>query len=742
MGLFLQTNEQRPNRLSDKKDETYHVKFGRWCLNTINNSLYRRFITKTLVNWSFFKGGDGQWIFDEDLEAFFLDESGDIRNRLKMTENIIKPMVNQYVGNAIRISYRAKAEATSDFAINQREKELKKLKFYESVAESIPEFDSVIRDRVPLGKTPTETEEIFENSWIDTHEEDINFLLEFVNKEINMEELKVQITRHLAISGLGIYKGYERNGRYMGEALDPLFYFWDMTAKKPDFSDAEYMGDWYYMDTPTLFEKYQNISAENRQALEKHSTNSSLDIHKIINNYYTASTSKIPVYETYWKDSERQEYAWVLDPYDYPFYTRINHEDSDYTDKDIIDAPNENELKEMKGKKKKKIYVDILRYCIFIPREEIGAAQGSGDIVLEYGEVKYQEKQALSPSNVNFPYKCYTWTYDKGEVLSPLDDAINPQRFVNRVKSIAESQINNSRGSGTVIAKDAVDPQDGEETIMRNVNKSKPIFVDTTRTGSVQNSVGEYGNNIGQGTMNLFNVIQHTMDGIQATSGINDAMTGTSGGSDQLVGVLESQIQRGSIGQEPFYWALTSILGQANQHIATVGKRIYADNPRRLAIATGDRGMKNIVLTRDTVLEEFKIFIERTEGEKTAIQSGNQLLFTLIQAGLIDDLRFANLFNRSDADAIAKGMREYQAEKSQAANHQQDMVGQQNEMAQQIAAEEEQKAVASHQAVIDNENANLQLDRDHNENMTVYKEGQKTERDRIKSEEKNKQAET
>jgi len=731
MALFLETSQQRPNRLEETKNEDYHVKFGRWCLQTINNTNYKRFITKTLVNWSFYKGGDGQWIFEEDLEAFFLDESGDTRNRLKMSENIIRPMVNQYIGNAIRISYNAKAQATSDFAINQREKELKRLKFYEQMSEQVPEFNDVIRDRIPLGKTPVETEEIFENSWIDTHEEDINFLLEFVSKEIDMEELKVQITRHLSISGLGVYKGYEQNGRYMGEALDPLFFFWDMTAKKPDLSDAEYMGDWYYMDTPSLFEKYQNISSDDRLRMERHSTNGSLDIHKIINNYYTASTSKIPVYEVYWKDSEVHEYAWVLDPYEYPFFTRINHNSSKYTDKDIIDPPTDAHKDKLGNKKKAKIYVDVLRYCIFVPKEELGSASGQ-DIVLEFGELEYQEKQAIDPSNVSFPYKCYTWTYDKGEVLSPLDDAINPQRFINRLKSVAESQINNSRGSGTVIAKDAVDPRDGEESMVRAVNKSKPLCVDTTRTGSVQNSVGEYGNNIGNGTLNLFTIMKETMAGVQQTTGINEAMTGTQGGGDQLVGVLESQIQRGSIGQEPFYWALTSILKQAHQHIASVGKRIYADNPRRLAIATGDRGMQNITLTKDTVLEEFKIFIERSEGEKSAIQAGNQLLFTLVQAGLIDQFRFANLFGRADADMIAKSMREFQAEKAQAANHQQEMAANQHQLASEETARQEQIAMSNEQQRMDNDNANKQLDRDHDAELTMFKETSKNEREQQK----------
>ena len=128
-----------------------------------------------------------------------------------------------------------------------------------------------------------------------------------------------------------------------------------------------------------------------------------------------------------------------------------------------------------------------------------------------------------------FPYKAYTWAYDKGEILSPLDDAIQPQRFINRLLSVAESHINNSRGTGSVIAKDAVDPRDGEESIVRSINTSKPIFVDTTRTGSVQNSVGQYGSNLGQGTMALFNVIKEMQVAMQDVTGINEAMTGTQG---------------------------------------------------------------------------------------------------------------------------------------------------------------------------------------------------------------------
>lgn len=731
MPLFVNTSTQRPSRLGTKKDKEYHVKYARWTLQGMNHPLHRNFVTKTLTNWSFYKGGDGQWIFDEDLEGFFLDESGDVRNRLKIAKNLIRPMVEQYVGNAIRLSFNAKAKATSDFAINRRDLELSRLLFYNKAAEAIPQFADAIKDSVPIGETEIETEEIFENSWVDTHEEDINNLVQFIANEIEIDEIKVQITKNLAISGLGLYKGFEQNGRYLGGWVDPLFYYWDLSARRSDLRDAEYMGEWYYLDAPSVFERYQNLTKDEREAIEKYSLNESIEIHRMVHNYYTVSGGKIPVYEAYWKDMEEHEYGYVEDNYKYPFFTRINHPDSPYTDKDLIEPPTKMNKALKKGQKKAKVYVDVLRYCIFTPKEEIGVTS-SVDIVYEFGEVPYQQKQALDPSNVEFPYKAYCWSYDKGEVLSPLDDAIQPQRFINRLLSVAESHINNSRGSGTVISKDAVDPRDGEEAVMRNINTSKPIFLDTTRTGSVQNAVGTYGSTIGSGTMALFDVINTMQGAMQDITGINEAMTGTQGGKDALVGVIQSQIQRGSIVQEPFYYALTSILTQAFQHMTTVGKRVYIENPRRLAMMSGDGGMNNIILTKDSELEDFKIFIERSEDEATAIQSGNALLFTLLQAGMLDAPRFANLYNRSDSDDIARAMREYQKELLEASKMQQQQQAQQEAGMQQQAEGMAQLENAQAQEMMQSQAEEKQLDRDAEMDKIKAKEGAKTEREKIK----------
>jgi hypothetical protein len=634
----------------------------------MSNWLYRKYINKCLINWSFFKGQDGQWIFDEDVESFFLDESGDIRNRLKWTKNVIKPMVQQYVGNAIRLSYDARATCISDFVINKREQDLKELKAYQAVAEAFPFFKDLLKDTVGIMDTELETEEMFHNTFVENYEKDINNLVNFITEEVNLDELKVQLTRNLALCGLGIYKGFEAGDNYCAESINPLFFLWDLSAKKPDLSDSEFMGEWYYMDAPSIFERYQTLTSIERQAIENYGNQKTHDIHRVVNGIYSQAAGKVPVYEVYWKDVEKREYGWVMDEYGYPYYTMINDESSNYTDKDLIDPATEKHKAEMRDKKKHSIYVDVMRFCIMIPQEEIG--NGLGDIVLDYGILPYQEKNLYDPANVKFPYKCYTWVYDRGEILTPLDDVIDPQRFLNRTLSVVESHMANMRGTGTVISKSAVDDRDGEADIARNINASKPIFVDTDRVGSVQNAIGTYGTNIGGGTLQMFQVIQSVQQSIQDVTGVNEAMTGTQGGSDMLVGVIEAQIQRGSLVQEPFYWALTSILRQAYEHMATVGKMIYHDNPRRLAMIVGDEGFTTINITKDNLLQDYRIFIKRSESKEQGIVNGNSLLFTLLQAQLIDQKIFANLFNRATPELIANELRQYHKDIAQAQNNQ------------------------------------------------------------------------
>jgi hypothetical protein len=117
--------------------------------------------------------------------------------------------------------------------------------------------------------------------------------------------------------------------------------------------------------------------------------------------------------------------------------------------------------------------------------------------------------------------------------------------------------------------------------------------------------------------------------------------------------------------------------------MATVGKAIYFDNPRRLSMMVGDKGLQNITITEDHMMQDNRIFINRSETREGGIAAGNQLLFTLVQAGMIDDIRFSNLFGRANSEQIARALREFAREKLQAKSAQDKATAQQGQMAQE-----------------------------------------------------------
>jgi hypothetical protein len=230
----------------------------------------------------------------------------------------------------------------------------------------------------------------------------------------------------------------------------------------------------------------------------------------------------------------------------------------------------------------------------------------------------------------------------------------------------------------------------------------------------------------------MFQVIQSVQQSIQDVTGVNEAMTGTQGGSDVLVGVIEAQIQRGSLVQEPFYWALTSILKQAYEHMATVGKSIYYDNPRRLSMIVGDSGLRNITITEDNMMEDYRVFVKRSETQEQGATAANSLLFTLLQAQLIDQITFANLFNRATPNLVAEALRKYQIDKLSA---QQKADQASNQGIVQGQQEQQQLAQAQGQMIQEQQLAQQQQqDLAHQQDMQkiALKEVSKNEREMMK----------
>ncbi len=673
MLFLLGTGQQRPNRFEEtERGEDYHLKFARYCASSSNTYKRDDFLTKTRINKMFYK--NHQWIFTEDTELFFKDDTDQDRNRLKFTKNIIRPMVNQYKGNAARMMINARVKAISTKAINRREEALEKMLFMNDVAKrSEGPLKENIKNTYPLGDTHAETASIFDNLFVDKNTETMNGLLQYVAENNRFEEMQMRLAEELTLSGLAVVEDYEFSSHQMFDIVPSEEYFFDPSAKKYDLTDSEYMGRVMMMLPTEIFEEFQVDNAETRESIE----NYAIQYNKV--NQDTGGREgnrrdvggRVPVIKTYWKDISYYEYAYVNDEAGYPYLTKINftypgEEEPRYTDKDIIEVKSQKAEKLLKGKKSRKLFFDELRFCIFIPREIVSSpSEKTPDIILDYGLFQYPETDNHHISTVKFPFKAYCWGYVDGEIVSPVDDAINPQRFINRLLSISENQINNAGGSGTFYDSSFVKNEPGAEAeLLRNMAQSKPVGLNAKGRG-MQNAVVNYDNSIKAGTMVLFNIIDMMDKYSQDVTGINEALKGESMGSDQLVGVTQLMLQRGTLMQEPFYYAITNIFLQCYQSVASRGKRIYADNERELAIAVGDEGARLIKITKDMKLEDFRSFVKRSSTEEQLNAGSDAALLTMLQLGLIDDTKFANLYGRSTPDDIGVALRQAAKERKE-----------------------------------------------------------------------------
>ncbi len=694
----------RPNRITEKKDEAYHSRYARFCAYNANNQLHQDYLKKIEINEKFYT--NDQWIDEEDLEEFLKDDTGEMRNRIKVVHNVIRPMVEQYRGNAIRMEYNAAVKSFSKKAINRREIAFAERMLHYDMSQQVPSLKPMIQRRFGVGDTPEETASIFENTYVDEYIEVINNLVQYVSHRCDFDLIKSEAAMPLAMAGIAITKNFEHANHLEFKQIDPKYFVWDRSGKKPDLSDASFWGETIPMEVTDILESNQDINPKIAEALEKWSTANIMNFGNINSqSLFTTSTTKVPTFLMYWKDMEKLEYGYVKDEFDYPYLTKINftypgEEKPRYTDKDLISVEPRKQKKILGGKLKKAIIVDVIRYCHFVPMEVV-AVDGNEykeDVVLDYGIWPYQENDNEDFHSAKPPYSIYTWAYMNGQVISPLEDAINPQRLINRMLSVAENQINNSRGSGTIIDKSMFEKQGEQAEALRAMNQSRPVFVDARGRG-LQNTVASYDGTIKAGTQALFNIIDTFSSYIQKTSGVNDPMQGQGTGADQLVGVTQLMIQRGSLIQEPFYFALSEMMRQVYQKVITDGKNIYADNERELAIAVGDSGARTIKISRDMKTEDFRLFIKRENVDETLTSFANTQLLQLKELGMIDDLRFADLWNRSTPEQVSRAIRAFAKEKiemqRQSAKNQAAMAENVNQkMAQQaelgVAQEEKQ----------------------------------------------------
>jgi hypothetical protein len=308
----------------------------------------------------------------------------------------------------------------------------------------------------------------------------------------------------------------------------------------------------------------------------------------------------------------------------------------------------------LRGNSTYKLYVDLWRYCEFIPNEILPRpihskerGLSSKDIVLDYGIIPYQEPNLYSPTNMAPPYKVGTWSYMDGELISPVDVVINPQRMINRFLSVMEQQINTSGGSAPVYDKDLISTFEEEDSIEIKMKRGEPIGVYAKGRG-VQNAIGRYDSGVKEGTLVFSNLIDNFKAGIEEITGVNEGLKGQTSGPDQLVGVMQLMIQRGSILQEPFYAAIMEIFKGCYQSAISSGKRFYIDNETELVDIVGTESAEVIKLSKDMRGENFRATLIRSVDPATERVYVDQQLIQWIQYGLIDQPTAGMLYGRAN----------------------------------------------------------------------------------------------
>jgi len=321
----------KPNKfdkeLYPSANEQYHLDFAKWALFNAHESKHSVWLKNINRNKEFYKGN--QWTMKEDIDSFLRDDTGNTRNRIMITLNQIRPMVEQYRGNAIRLSIGATARPISRNARLRREAALKELLLLTEVANEAPNLGEAMRENNPqIGKTMEESQEIFNNTYVDKYAKNINRLLEFSSKYNDMEEFQVKIAESMAFSGVGVIEEYKHGEHLRKDVVEPEEFFFDRNARRNDLQDSAYMGRVHMMTAPDIYERWQGVSLDERKAIESYlSTESNVNNPYGTNETNSNTGNSVPVYKTYFMDDMHREAGYVEDEFGQPYLIYLNEPD-------------------------------------------------------------------------------------------------------------------------------------------------------------------------------------------------------------------------------------------------------------------------------------------------------------------------------------------------------------------------------------------------------------------------------
>ena len=699
----------RPNRADRPKDKDYHSEFGKWAVMACQGAKYQEHMRAIETNRNYCMANK-QWDNREDIDSFLNDTNGKTTNRVKVEMNYLQILVNHHVGNAARMSMRAKCQSFSPLVKTRKELALQEMLMWGDVAkQSSPEYASLIKANKPVGESEQETVKSHDNYYCDKYVQSMNGLMRYTETVNNFEQMKLEAAESMAITGMCIEKPEAMSSDYRFRWVQTENFLFDREARKYDLSDCSCMGEYY----PALAtEVYERIMLSNDDILQIEAQNISFN-----------TDDRLQVYLMYWRDIEMETWGYVKDEFNDIILVKIdyvyeNDEKPKYTKADVVSTseltPYQlNIIKKKKGKGKGMTVLasEVWRYCEFVPagafmlKSQMQGKQRSSDLVLSYGLMPYQERNIYSAYNMQPPYKVAMYFYNNGYVNSPMDIAINPQRMANRIMSAVENMLNNSRSSGTIIAEEAVLKSTTNKSMADidiKMKRGDTVALPMLAFGGGNNMVMKYDGGIGSGANNLINLSQMFLTSIESLTGVNQAMKGQIDSPDQLVGTMQLMIQRGSITQERFAMAMRELFKSMYQAVATSGKRLYINERPKLNMMVGEEGAMVLELSRDMLMEDFRASVEFKEDKETERQFVDQMVMQLLQFQLLDRQRAVNLTGRGTTEEMWMSAREYAKELAEVEAKQAEAAQQMAARQQQLGQQQQAVAVDQEQQKIDN----------------------------------------
>lgn len=641
-----------------KKNADYRIRMARAQISTADRDTIQE-MASTGIDLE--KAYAGEIRTQEDIDTFLTDENNNSRNRVMWNANLLKPIVEQYRGAALQAEYNASVQLISHRAVTRRQVARAEAMLMQLAAERSEDMRRIVGAMNPVGDTMAEAMSIFEAAWNDPYQKAMQHLVEKAAEIAGVFKYDNESAWNFIFYGMMVDMLRPGGTFIHREVIDPKDFIWDTSAKMLDLSDASFMGTCKKTTLPKIGELW-GTRKDDLDAI----------VATIRNDGWGRGNMKVDVISHYWIDRDIKEVGFV-DEGGVPTMV-VFGKDKKVSYNDLIDPP-EALRDEFGGKRTKRSEVEVVMYSDFIPYESLAALSKGRlgdripDIELSGGVYDLQPYNPYDALRVSLPFAARVYALADGKVVSPVQAIKDPNRFVARVLGAMEAQMNVSGGRTVGVDMDMVDPRMTETDIDIAIKQGKPIGFHNGGRG-ISNAIHVFDSGAGSGTYAMLQIVQAVQEMVRTITGVHGPMMGE-GQRDMLNGVTEMLIRRGVTMQEAFHGPMAQQKEQMFRMLATSGKEYYLSRPDVLMDMVTEEDLIPLYFTADMAMERCNGTVRRENTERDRRALANQWLDQLIQLGLIDRTRYADLYNRAYPEDVSVALRQYDAELRQAEKAQQ-----------------------------------------------------------------------